>query len=143
MIVGVGNTLRGDDGIGAYICNTIDKLGITGVSILVTQQLQTEQAEEFLSYDHVVIADATIGNEPVKFHPLGKEDPGPVSTSHHVNANLLASLVEQLYQQPLPIMVCAVRGENFEMSEQLSSTAKQNADKAISIICNWIGNGCR
>ncbi|MEQ1675496.1 MAG: hypothetical protein ABL876_02270, partial [Chitinophagaceae bacterium] len=96
-----------------------------------------------LSYDQVIIADAAIGNEPVEFRPLGKEDPGPVSTSHHINAGMLASLAEQLYQQTLPIMICAVKGESFEMSEQLSPTAKQNADRAIGIICKWIGDGCR
>lgn len=143
LIVGVGNTLRGDDGIGAYICHAIDKLGISSVSILVIQQLQTEQVEEFLTYDHVVIADATISGESVKFLPLDKEDSKPVSTSHHVNADLLASLAEQLYQQPLSIMICAVKGESFEMSELLSPLAKQNADQAISIICSWIGKGCR
>jgi hydrogenase maturation protease len=143
LIVGVGNTIRGDDGIGTFICNSIERLELDGVKTMAVQQLHTEMVEEFLSFDHIVIADAAVTGEPVLFYPLKREGSAPVSTSHHVNANLLASLSDRLYKKELPMMLCAVRGENFEIGEHLSAIAKQNADLAISIISDWIKNDCR
>ncbi|MBL0356026.1 MAG: hydrogenase maturation protease [Chitinophagaceae bacterium] len=143
LIVGIGNTLRGDDGIGAYICSCFDQLHIDGVKTMLTQQLHTEMVDELLCYDHIVFADASITGEPVDFYPLKKEEVVPVSSSHHVNAVLLNALAKQLYQKDLPIMICSVSGENFEMGEGLSATAKKNADNAIDIICNWIRGKCR
>ena len=143
LIVGVDNTIRGDDGIGAYICSSIEKLTMEGVDTMITQQLHTELVDDFLQYDHIVLVDAAVTVDTVLFHPLKNEDAAPVSTSHHVDTNLLVSLARQLYQKELPLMICAVKGDDFEMGEQLSATAKQNADAAVSIICDWIKNDCR
>lgn len=143
LVAGVGNTLRGDDGIGAYIAQAIGQLHINGVDILQTHQLQNEQVEEFLRYDRIVIADATVSEKPIQFYELETSTSIPVSTSHHVNPALLALLAQQLYQKKLPIMICAVQGIQFDLNEQLSPTAKRNADEAINLIIDWIKNGTR
>jgi len=140
LIAGIGNTLRGDDGIGAYICSLIDKADIRGVQTLRVQQLHTELVEEFLYFDAVVLVDASVSSTAVSFHPLIKNELQPVSSSHHVNASLLAALAQQLYQKELCIMICAVKGTNFDMGEGLSATAKKNADTAFDSICKWINN---
>ncbi len=141
LIAGIGNTLRGDDGIGAYICTGIDALKIDGVQTFTTQQLHVEMLEEFLQFDCIIFADASITGEAVIFHPLVVDEIQAVSTSHHANANMLVALAWQLYQKKLPAMLCAVRGENFNIGEKLSANAKKNADEAISIIRNFIGSG--
>lgn len=140
LIVGIGNTIRGDDGIGAFVCGAIEKLSLDGVTTMITQQLQTELVNDFLKYNYIVLVDAAVTSDTVLFHPLKKKTAAPVSTSHAADANLLASLAQQLYQKELFIMICAVKGYNFEIGEQLSAAAKKNADAAISIICNWIKN---
>lgn len=140
LVAGIGNTLRGDDGIGAYVCSLIDKAGIAAVQTLVVQQLHTELVEDFLQFDAIVIVDASVSTADVSFHPLIKNELQPVSSSHHVNASLLAALAQQLYQKELAIMVCAVKGSNFDMGEGLSATAKKNADTAFDSICKWINN---
>ena len=142
LIVGVGNTLRGDDGIGAYICSHIDKLNVPGIKTLVVQQLDTELLETFMQFDHIILADATLEEDTVVFYPLKPGETFPVSSSHHVNAGLLASLAEKLFHKDLSFMICAVKGEHFDMGEHLSVTARQNADAAIGIICDWIEKGC-
>ena len=143
LVVGIGNTIRGDDGIGAFICWAIEMLALDGVTTMITQQLHTELVNDFLLYDHIVLVDAAFTADTVLFHPLKKMTTAPVSTSHATDANLLASLAQQLYQKELSIMICAVKGYNFEIGERLSTAAKKNADAAISIICNWIKNDCR
>ena len=143
LIVGIGNTIRCDDGLGAFICSSIEKLALDGVTTMITQQLHTELLNDFLAYDHIVLVDAAVTEDTVLFQRLKKKTTAPVSTSHAADANLLASLAQQLYQKELSIMICAVKGYNFEIGERLSASAKKNADAAISIICNWIKNDGR
>lgn len=67
LLVGVGNTLRGDDGIGAYICSCIDALKMPGVQTLMTQQLDTALLDELMEADHIIIADASFEGKAVDF----------------------------------------------------------------------------
>jgi hydrogenase maturation protease len=138
LLAGIGNSIRKDDGIGPYICKKIEKFKMQGLTTAIYHQLHTELVEEFLKYDYVIIADAAVEGEAVAFYPLTNEQINPVASSHHVNASLLVSLARQLYNKELHMMVCSVRGENFDMGESLSDAAKNNADQAVSIIINWV-----
>jgi len=140
LIAGIGNTIRGDDAIGAYIVSCINRLNLYGVNTMVMQQLHIEILDEFLNFATIIVVDAALINEPISFYPLKKKTVPPASSSHHVNVALLSALAKQLYQKELQIMICAVQGKNFEMGEQLSATAKKNADDAVNIICTWIRN---
>lgn len=140
IIVGIGNTLRGDDGIGAYVCSAIDQTKIEGVQTLIVQQLDTGLIDEFLKADKIILVDASVEGDDVNFYRPETEESFSVASSHHVNANILSSLIKKLYEKEINIMLCAVRGESFDMGEELSAIAKQNADKAAGLIVNWINN---
>lgn len=138
LVVGIGNTIRSDDGIGAYIATGIEQLHIEGLHTLVTQQLHAALLDEFLSFDTVVLVDAAITGEPVSFFRYNPSHTVPASSSHHVNASLLVALAQQLYQKELVIMICAVKATHFDIGESLSVSAKQHADLAIKTICAWL-----
>jgi hydrogenase maturation protease len=134
LIIGVGNTLRCDDGIGAYICHHIDALKLQNVTTLIVQQLQVEIIEELLGYDAIIIADASVGKNEVEFNLLMHDEMQTTSSSHHTNANMLYALAEKMYHQKMLIYLCSVPAENFEMGEILSQQAIINANKAIALI---------
>ena len=138
MIVGIGNTIRGDDGIGAYVCSAIDRLNIQGVETLTVQQLDTGLVDEFLKADTVVLVDAAVIGGDVEFYLLKNDKSLSIPSSHHLNAYVLSSLIRELYEEEINVMICAIKGENFDIGEQLSFTAKQNADKAVDLIADWI-----
>ena len=140
LVAGIGNPIRSDDGIGPYITQCIEARGMAGVTTAIYHQLHTELTDEFLKFDAVIIADAAVEGNAVEFYPLTKEAVSPVASSHHVNAALLVSLAKRLYQNELNLMVCSVRGYDFEMGEKISSHGKKNADEAVSIISDWINN---
>ena len=60
------------------------------------------------------------------------------SNTHHVNAGLINMLSETLNFGKRPIMICSVKGVEFDFGEGLSPAALQNADKAVKAIINWI-----
>lgn len=137
-MIGVGNTLRGDDGIGASVCTMIEQLQLTGVSTITTHQLHIEQAEDFSAYDILIIVDAAVTGDEVVFNEVLESGSDAHPASHHINAATLLSLLKKLYKKEIQMMLCAVPGENFDMGEQLSSTAQKNAGIAAGTIISWL-----
>ena len=45
LVIGYGNTLRQDDGVGPYVAERFEELGLPGVRTLVEAQLSPEHAE--------------------------------------------------------------------------------------------------
>lgn len=137
-LVGVGNTIRSDDGAGAYVCRLFDDLKIAGLQTQVVHQLDAELVEGLRPFDRVVIIDAAIDGDDVVLYPLDSTDAQPVASSHHVNASMLAALADKVYGYKLPLMACAVRGYNFEIGDSLSEHAEANCIKAVKVIQDWL-----
>jgi Ni,Fe-hydrogenase maturation factor len=55
-----------------------------------------------------------------------------------VDAGLFTSLARELYDKRLSIMICSIRGENFDVGEKLSSPVLERADRAAREIIDWI-----
>ncbi len=138
LIVGVGNTLRGDDGIGAYICSCMELLKIPGVQTLQVQQLDTALLDELMQANHIIIADASFEGKSVEFFKVSGNEPLRGSSSHHMSAPLLLQMAQTIYQKELSLLICAVAGYRFGMKEKLSVKAKKNADIAVAAIIEWI-----
>lgn len=138
LILGIGNTLRGDDGAGIYVAGEIERMTIPGVSVIILQQLQTELAEQMTAYDTIIIADASVKEQPLEFYALKESGNQAAASSHHTDAALLAGLADSLYKKRPQILICSIKGENFEMQEGLSSLTLERADKAVLLIKEWI-----
>lgn len=139
MIIGVGNTLRSDDGAGAYVCDVIEQLKIENVFILKAQQLQTEIITALFHYDKIIIVDASVTATEVILKKSDESLDTPMSSSHHTHPAALYSLAKQLYKKELNLYTCAIPVKNFEMGEGLSVFAKMNADEALQQIIKWLG----
>jgi hydrogenase maturation protease len=139
-IVGVGNDIRSDDGIGSYVCNAFEKMSIPGFTILHVQQLDVEIIEELLPYRHILIVDASMDGNDVDLYELAHGVVAPLSSSHHINVAMLTALAQRLYSKKLSLFICAVRGYDFEMGNMLSEKAKANCNQAISQIHEWVNS---
>jgi len=137
-ILGVGNTIRGDDGIGSYICSIIEQMQVPGITTMRVQQLDAEMVEDLLHFDHVLITDASINGKDVELYELFPDVVPPLSSSHHLNASMLGALAQKVYRKNLSLFICAVRGYDFEIGDLLSEKAKANCTKAISLTMEWI-----
>ena len=139
-IVGVGNTIRADDGIGRYICLAIEQMEVPGITTMIVQQLDAELVEDLLPFDHVLITDASLKGSEVELYELFPDNAFPLSSSHHVNAAMLGALSQKIYDKKLSLFICAVRGYDFGIGEKLSEKAKANCSKAISLTMEWINS---
>jgi len=137
LLLGIGNTLRSDDGAGAYVCAQLQQLQPANVQIQIIQQLQTELAEELLHYDAVMIIDASVTAMDVVIERL-KPEGAAVASSHHMNVSMMQALAQQLYGKYINFYTCSIPAQNFEMGEILSPITKAHADKAVQLLQQWI-----
>lgn len=68
LLVGIGNTLRRDDGAGAAVAGRF--AGRPGVRVLVAHQLLPEHVEELARCERVVFADAAVDATRVRIERL-------------------------------------------------------------------------
>ena len=138
-MIGVGNILRTDDGIGAYISKQIENLRLSGVDCLIVQQLQVELIEDLLHYQTIIIADASLGDSEVDLSPLNRLDAG-MASSHQIDAGMLFSVAKNIYQKDLDIYICAVKGEDFSIGDKITTAVLARANTAVELIRNFIAS---
>ena len=60
LIIGYGNTLRRDDGVGPRVAEAVGKMNLPGVRTLICQQLSPEHADPVSQADIVIFVDAAV-----------------------------------------------------------------------------------
>ena len=138
LVVGVGNTLRCDDGVGPYVADCIKAQAIKGVKVLVTQQLHTEDIDRMLAFDRVILIDASTVGPPLEFRRVegGKEQ--SLSSSHHLSAETFVNLADSLYHKNLAMQLCSIRGHNFKVGDTITPAVRACAKQAVELICSSI-----
>ena len=138
-VVGVGNTLRSDDGVGIFICSELEKIKLPGLSVITTHQLHIELVEDLKEFDTIIVVDAgTNQKKEVSFYPVNEQNSSIIHSSHNIDATLLYSLLQKLNPSDRSFFICAVQTQSFEFGETLSPLAISNAEKAIQMLTVFI-----
>ncbi len=140
LVVGIGNQLRQDDGLGPYCVDLMketrsrvkDKL----VDYLVVHQLDVIHSEIFAKYQFIIFidADAQKGPDPFRVEEITPEPKSRAFTTHIGSSSDILSLTKSLYGVVPKAYLVAVRGSSFEAGDSLSLTAIKNAKKALVFI---------
>jgi hydrogenase maturation protease len=139
LIIGIGNTLRNDDGIGAYIIKQIDKWNTCEVVTRTAQQIHLEMLDEFLLFEKIIIVDASEISIDYNLKKLSTSNTPTIASSHHVSLELIIQLTKIIYHQDINLFLCSLRGYNFEIGETLSTEILACVPKALLLISNEIG----
>ena len=138
LILGIGNPLRGDDGIGVYVCAQLEELNTPRISVQTTHQLYTEWIYIFRQYDVVLLVDASLSDQEVVIRPISTAPVSSVNLSHHVAASQVAALTSLIVGSATRFFECAVPGDAFGLSDQLSEKGRMHADLAVAMITGWL-----
>ncbi len=137
LIIGYGNTLRGDDGSGPYLINQLRQSLPEGRAQLIdSQQLVPEMVEEIIQPDiaKVLFIDVKRNQSQLCLLTPLKSPVKESSVTHQVGPELLLSLAAELYAQRRHGWLLSLRGSHFAHSDQLSQDANQALEKALSLI---------
>jgi hydrogenase maturation protease len=119
LLIGYGNPLRCDDGLGQYIAETLGQ----GWDVMTCTQLTPELAEPISRAERAVFIDAGVGETPGEVISE-KIEPTLISGvfTHNVTpASLLAS-ARELYEASPPALLISITGASFEYGCNLSPT---------------------
>ncbi len=138
LVLGVGNPLRSDDGVGPFIAAQIKKKNIPGVDVIISHQLDLELLEETGKYAKILLIDASFLGEGLVFRKVGGMEHEHGASSHHMSPEFFRALAKKLYHRDLNIFLCAIRGRNFDLGDQLSSDVELLVPKALDEICAFL-----
>lgn len=128
LIIGIGNPLRSDDGLGWAVAELLSHDCNPGCDIRTVHQLTPELAQEMAAAHLVVMIDASHEGEPgeLRIRPLSlSAQPGAVGT-HYTTPEELAALTAVVYGQCPPVVIVTMTGTNFSIGEQFSSIVAQS-----------------
>ncbi|MBK8517822.1 MAG: hydrogenase maturation protease [Saprospiraceae bacterium] len=132
LIIGIGNTGRGDDGLGWQFISWIKKLFEIQVDYEYRYQLQIEDSELVSRYNQVLFVDASHsdlknGYELKQCNPVNHY----FFSSHAQSPETILYLTECLYGVKPKAFSLAISGYCWELKTIISTPAKKNLDAAI------------
>ena len=134
LIIGIGNPLRSDDGLGWAVAEQLTIEGDTGCDIQAVHQLTPELAQKMALASLVVLIDASREGEPGELR-LSHVSPSAASLNrvgtHYTTPEELAALTAGIYGLCPPVTVITMTGADFTIGEQLSSVVARR----ISSVC--------
>jgi len=138
LIIGYGNSLRGDDGFGPLVGRLLEERGIPGVEVIIAHQLNPELAASLAEARFAVFIDATEGNAPgaIAVTSVELRDIGPSGTTHHFEPGTLLALAKFVYgRAPEAVLITAV-ARSFEHGTEISPEMREAARTVVDAVAN-------
>jgi len=136
LLIGCGNTLRRDDGLGPYIVENmrgeVEQYGMD-IQFLAMPQLDIILASQMSKVELVIFVDARVDDseELVKSESI-KPVPGllvPFHTSHTLTMSMLLRIVQDWYGATPLCHAVMPKGYEFDLSETISDKAQLVVEK--------------
>jgi len=138
LVIGYGNTLRGDDGAGIRAAERLAGR-LPGVDVVTAHQLQPELAETISHYARVFFLDASAEASDIRsfvLTPAAAHIPG---VSHDHSPEALLELCQNLYGRvPERTFLIAIPGQTFDLSEHLSAFTEKKIERAIEEVGRYL-----
>ncbi|MDP2134359.1 MAG: hydrogenase maturation protease [Sulfuritalea sp.] len=147
LIFGWGNPSRGDDALGPLFVEHFSALAARHpewgeIEFLTDFQLQVEHALDLQGRRRVLFVDASL-DAPAPCSLTQIEAARDASfTTHAMSPQAVLKVYADIDEGPAPpCWLLAIRGERFELGEDLSATALQSLQAAMELAADWIECG--
>ena len=136
LIIGYGNPLRGDDGLGWHAARLLADIAAAHDAEVVTcHQLMPELAQQISQTALVIFVDAAIKGQPGQLDWRRVEPKaGPASFAHHVSPESLLAMAGELYGRSPQAFVVSVVGGTFECGEELSPVVRAALPGLVKLV---------
>ena len=147
LVIGIGNPLRGDDGVGALLAEqaAVQTAAEPGGSVAVrcVQQLTPELVAELARLDAVLFIDACsvpAGALPklMSLQPAGATLEGTSGASHRLDPAGLLAVSQVLYGRAPEAQVLLVPARDFEHGMALSAELRAVLPQARTLLRQWL-----
>jgi hydrogenase maturation protease len=133
LVIGYGNTLRGDDGAGPYVARTLGELR-PDFRVVEVQQLTPELAVDLAGVDLALFVDARAEDPERGVEVDAVAEPSGGASSHHVSPGTLVAMAQTLFGRAPRAYVVSLPAYSFDFSEGLSKRSREASDAAVDLI---------
>jgi hydrogenase maturation protease len=134
LVIGYGNPLRGDDGVGPQVVEAIEELHLPAVQTLICHQLSPEHAEPIARARTVVFVDAAV--DAPKDVQLRKLEPNATSQlmAHAADPRTMLALARDVFGHCPEAWWLTIPAVKLGFGEELSPAARQGCEVALEQI---------
>ncbi|MGC9940849.1 MAG: hydrogenase maturation protease [Verrucomicrobiota bacterium] len=139
LVIGYGNTLRRDDGVGVKVAEAVAALNLPGVNVITRHQLVPElagvlsQARAVIFVDAAADADADLEPREVQ---AGEDSQ---ILAHAADPRSLLALSTQIFGRCPPAWCLAIPVQDFGFGDGLSAHAEAGLQAAVQQIRQLAG----
>ena len=135
LVLGFGNELRRDDGLGPVVARTVEARGVPGVCARGVHQLTPELAEELSRAALAIFVDARVEPKTPAVEARRLEAGRTSASSTHLcDPRDLLSLAIALYGRAPEAWLVSIAGHEFGPGEGLSERSRSQIDEAVRVI---------
>ncbi len=142
LIIGYGNSLRGDDAVGPKVAEIVANWNLPSVKTIAAQQLTPELVNDIAAADYVIFVEAGSGHaRTVQLDPIVVGSRSSRALSANISAEPLScqpltllNLAKQLYSQTPQAWRLQVPTESFDTGKSFSSITQKGCDQAVRTI---------
>jgi hydrogenase maturation protease len=145
LIAGIGNILKGDDGLGPFIIKRLSEIDLDeDIDIIDFGNRVYDLLLKIREYNRVIIIDALdMGGRPGEIYvvePYIEDLEERNINPHTIDIRLLTNIVNKLGKKPEEIFIVGCQPKDINFKIGLSETVEKSIDEIINIIKKLIGS---
>jgi hydrogenase maturation protease len=134
LVIGYGNTLRGDDGVGPRVAEAVAALHLPNVRTLACPMLTPELAEPIAQAGCVVFVDAAVdAPRAVQWRPLQPNESSQLM-AHAADPRTMLALSRDVFGHTPRAWWLTIPAVMMEFSEDLTPEAQRGVEEAVKKI---------
>lgn len=139
VVIGYGNDLRRDDGVGPRVAQRVAEWDLPGVECLAVPLLTVDLAEAVAGARAVLFVDAAVEGEPgqMRVRSIAPAVRGTV-LGHSGSPEEILDMARTLYGGCPIAMLITVTACDLGFGEELSAAARDGMEQALDHIRHWI-----
>ena len=144
LVVGYGNALRTDDGLGWHVAERLaDDPRLAAATVLRRHQLTPELALDISEATLLVLVDASHGPPAgtisvERLEPRGDTASSGTTWSHHLTPTTLVELARELYGRAPDVFVVGCGVASVEMGDELSTEVREALPRVVEAVAEIV-----
>jgi hydrogenase maturation protease len=141
LVIGYGNPLRSDDGVGQVVVERLKADGpIEGLELLACHQLLPEHAEPISQAEQVVFVDAAVGGPPgaITVREITAVPGDSAGLIHDFTPQALLAYAGLLYGRSPEAYLITVNGHSFDHGETLTDEMTAVLPKLLNLVVEFL-----
>jgi hydrogenase maturation protease len=134
LVIGYGNTLRGDDGVGSRVAEAVAAMNLPGVRTLVCPMLTPELADPISRAAKVIFVDAAVdAPKEVQWRRLEPNETSQLM-AHAANPRTMLALARDVFGHVPEAWWLTIPALKLDFSEDLTPETQRGFEDAVKKI---------